>query len=504
MSSYRQILKSSSIVGGAQAASLVLGMARTKVVALLLGPSGVGLIGLYDSVISLTGTLTNLGIASSGVRQVAEADGSGDRERVGRTVRVLRRVCWLTGMLGVVLTAVLAKPLSVWTFGNAERAIPIAILGVTLLLTAISSGQSALVRGVRRIGDLARMQVLSALASLVISAGLYAWLGERGIVPVFLVLAAVNLGFSWWFARRVPVPAAPLGWPTARDESLNLVRLGLSFVLAALCTFGSAWIARSWIQAEFGLHGSGIYQAAWSISGVCGGFILSAMAMDFYPRLTAAANDNAQVNRLVNEQTEIGILLALPGLLATIIFSPWVIRILYSAQFGEAAVLLPWFVVGVFGRVVSWPLGFIMLAKGTARWYAASELTWSALHVCFIWGALHVWGLQGVAIAFAALYGCCTPGVLWIARRLSHFRWTPQVARLLVAASAVMAATFILARFGPPVVSTAVGAPLVLACGLICLRRICLRLGNDHRVTLWVGRVPGMGRWLVGLGTSQI
>ena len=59
-SSYSQTLKSSSIVGGAQAVSLVLGMVRTKLVALLLGPTGVGLIGLYDSVISLTGTLTNL------------------------------------------------------------------------------------------------------------------------------------------------------------------------------------------------------------------------------------------------------------------------------------------------------------------------------------------------------------------------------------------------------------------------------------------------------------
>lgn len=495
-SSYSQTLKSSSIVGGAQAVSLILGMVRTKLVALLLGPNGVGLIGLYDSVIGLTGTLTGLGIASSAVRQVAEAHGSGNAERVGHTVRVLRRVCWFTGMLGVVLTMALAQPLSRWTFGNAERALPIAILGLTLLLTAISSGQFALVRGVRRIGDLARMQVLSALAGLVISIGLYAWLGERGIVPVFLVSAAVNLGFSWWFARRVPVPVAHLDWRTTRDEALSFVRLGLAFVVSALCTVGVGWITRAWILRDFGLHGNGIYQAAWAISGVFAGFILSAMGMDFYPRLTAASQDNAEVSRLVNEQIEIGILLALPGLVATMVFSPWVIRILYSARFGEAAVLLPWFVVGVFGRVVSWPLGFIMIAKGAARWCVASELTSASLHVCFIWAALKVWGLEGVAVAFAALYVCYTVGVLWVAKRLCQFRWTVQVVRLLVAACAVVAATLMLVWFGPLWVSTAVGAPLVLVCGLICLQRICLRLGKGHRVTLWAGRLPGLGRWL--------
>jgi PST family polysaccharide transporter len=184
-------------------------------------------------------------------------------------------------------------------------------------------------------------------------------------------------------------------------------------------------------------------------------------------------------------------------LLATLVFSPWVIRILYSARFGEAADLLPWFVLGVFGRVVSWPLGFIMLAKGAARWFAVSELVWAFLHLFFIWYALQKWGLKGVGMAFAALYFCYTGGVLWIARHLTFFCWTAQAVRLLVEASAAAAATFMLVWFGPLSVSTAVGAPLVFACGLVCLRRICLRLGKEHRLTLWVGRIPGVGPWLL-------
>lgn len=496
MSSYRQILKSSSIVGGAQAASLILGMVRTKLVALLLGPSGVGLIGLYDSVINVSGTLTNFGIASSAVRQVAEADASGEKVRVGQTVRALRRVCWLTGALGLVLMVVLSKPLSVWTFGGTSRSGSIAILSITLLLTAISSGQSALIRGVRRIGDLARMQVVSAIANLLLSVVLYAWLGETGIVPVFILAASINLGFSWWFARRVPVPPAMLDWRTTRAETMSLVRLGLAFVVSAFLSFGGSWITRAWIQSSFGLHGNGIYQAAWAISGVFGGFVLSAMGMDFYPRLTAIASDNAKVSSLVNEQTEIGVLLALPGLLATIVFSPWVIRILYSTRFEEAAVLLPWFVIGVFGRVISWPLGFIMLAKGAARWYTISEVTWATLQICLTWLFLRLWGLEGVSIAFAALYACCTPGVLWIANRLTHFRWTSAVMRLLLVASLLMVIAFFLARFCGPVFSALVGAPLVTVCGVGCVRRICLRLGRDHRLTIILGRVPLFSRFL--------
>ncbi len=243
-------------------------MARTKLVAVLLGPSGVGLIGLYDSVIGLMGTLTGLGVGSSAVRQVAEAHGSGDAALVGRAVQVLRRVCWFTGFLGAATMAILARPLSEWTFGDVGRALPLTLLGGTLLLTAISNGQSALVRGVRRITDLARLQVLAALASLIISVALYAWLGERGIVPVFLVSALVNLGFSWWFARRVPVVTSPLGWDVTLGEASRLVKLGLAFTISGLCTFGAGWVARAWILHDFGLPGNGNNQSAFAISGV--------------------------------------------------------------------------------------------------------------------------------------------------------------------------------------------------------------------------------------------
>lgn len=170
-------------------------MARTKLIAVLLGPSGVGLVGLYMSAIGLVGTFAALGIDSSGVREVAEASGSGDAEKIARTVKTLRRVCWATGLLGWLLTAALSYPLSVWTFGSGERVWAVAILGVTLLFGAVSNGQSAFIQGTRRIGDLARLNVLGAIAGTIIALGLYGWLGQRGIVPVFITSAAANLGF---------------------------------------------------------------------------------------------------------------------------------------------------------------------------------------------------------------------------------------------------------------------------------------------------------------------
>ena len=46
-SSYRRMLKTSSIIGGASVVNVLIGLVRTKVLAVLLGPTGVGLVSLY-------------------------------------------------------------------------------------------------------------------------------------------------------------------------------------------------------------------------------------------------------------------------------------------------------------------------------------------------------------------------------------------------------------------------------------------------------------------------
>jgi antigen flippase len=496
--SYGQILKSSSIIGGAQGVNYLIGMVRVKLVAVLLGPSGVGLVGLYTSATGLVGTLAGLGIGSSGVREVAEAHGTGDEVRVGRTVRVLRRACWVTGFLGWILTVALAWPLSIWTFGSTEHMWALALLGSTLLLGSVAGGQMALVQGVRRIGDLARLEVLSVVAGTIVAVAVYGWLGQRGIVPVLLIVAVINLGFSWWFARKVAVPSADISWLETWRQSRRLIGLGTAFMWSGLLVAIVGLATRSLITRQLGLDANGIYQSAWNISGMFAGFVLSAMGTDFYPRLTAVAQDHEQVNRLVNEQTEIGILLALPGIIATLLFAPWLMQLFYTAKFMSGAELLPWFVLGIFGRIVSWPMGFIQLAKGASRWFVITETLSTALWLGLTVILLRWLGLLGVALAFAILYAVYTVGMFWVGHKLTGFCWSRNVWKLFITASGLVLAAFFAQRWLSGLVELAIGGLLTIMSGVICLRGITTRLGSQHRIVRLACRVPGM-RHLLGL-----
>jgi PST family polysaccharide transporter len=473
-------------------------MVRVKLVAVLLGPSGVGLVGLYVSATGLVSTVSGLGISSSGVREVAEAHGSDKLEHITRTVKTLRRACWVTGILGWLLCAALSYPLSVYTFGSGKHALAVAILGATILISSVSGGQSALIQGTRRIGDLARMGVLGAIFGTIVAVGLYAWLGQKGIVPVLVLTAAINLGFSWWFARKIPVAPVLLTWRETFGNSKRLIHIGVAFMYGAILASVVDLMIRSLIVKKYGLDANGIYQAAWGISGMFAGFILGAMGTDFYPRLTAVAQDNEHVNRLVNEQTEIGILLALPGLLGTLAFAPWVMHLFYSVKFLPGAALLPWFVIGVFGQVISWPLGMIQMAKAATKWMYFGRTEGSVVYLVLTLLLIKHHGLAGVAWAFALYIYIHGAVVFGIARRLSKFAWTPAVARLVLFAVGMVGVAFIVLKLTDGLFELALGTLITGAACLISLRGISLRLGENHRIVKMFLKFPG-GRFACGL-----
>ncbi len=495
--SYSQILKASSIIGGAQGINLLLGMVRIKFTAVLIGPLGVGLVGNLGAIQGVVGTIAGLGIQSSGVRDVAEAVGKGDQDAIGRTVLALRRVCWLTGLLGAGAMAALSPLLSRWTFGNHDYALEIALLGLVILFGNLAGGQMALIQGYRRIGDLARLNIIGSVAGTLISITCYLSLGLDGIVPALLLMSAVQLAAAWHFARRVPVPAVRMTWIESLRTAGGMVRLGLVFMWSGLIVSLVGYLTRALITQEISLEAVGIFSAAFALSGMLVNFVLGAMGADYYPRLTAVATDHQAVNRLVNEQTEIGLLLAVPGLLATLSLAPWIIRLFYTDAFLPAAELLQWFILGCLGRVVSWPLGFVMLALGKGRWFFITETGANALHLLLIVVGLITLGVEGTAIAFFLLYLAYTAAMLGVARHLTGFAWSGANRRLMMWLLPIVAVTFLAARLLPLWPATGFGVMATMVASVLCLRGLVQRIGVEHRIVQAACRVPGM-QWVCG------
>jgi len=490
-SSYAQILKASSIMGCAAGINLLLGMLRVKFAAVLIGATGVGLNASFGAVQGLVGTLAGLGIQSSAVREIAAAVGKNDEQAIGRAVLTLRRICWLTGLAGMAAMMLLAPLLSQITFGHRDYALDIAALGVVILFGNLSGGQMALIQGMRRIGDMARANIIGAVFGTVAAIGFYATLGLRGIIPTLVAVSAFQLALSWYFARKVPVPKVELTLRQTFAAANGMVRLGLVFMANGLMGSAVAYITIALITQYEGTQAVGLYSAAFALSGMFVNFVLGAMGGDYYPRLTAAAGDKAVMNRMVNEQTEIGLLLALPGLLATLALAPWILQLFYTREFFGAVELLQWFILGCMGRVISWPLGFVMLALGKGKWFLLTETSFNLLHVALVALGLHLLGIEGVAIGFFVMYLGYILAVYLVCRHLIGFSWSSACNRIALFALPTLGATFVVCRSLSLWPASAVGLALTLLVSGFCLRGLATRIGSDHRLIRAAAKLPG-------------
>jgi antigen flippase len=471
--SYGQILKSSGLIGSSSLINIGFRIMRGKAMALLLGPSGVGLLSLYSSLSDMATMLAGMGLNSSGVRQIAEAVATGDTRRVARTVTALRRVALLVGTIGGLLLVALCGPVSTATFGNDQHAGRIIMLSLAVFFTAIAGAQAALVQGMRRIADLARLSVLGALFGTVFSVTIVYFLGQRGLVPSLVCVAAMGIATSWWYARKIKVERITMTWSEVWLEASELLKLGLAMMGGAAANLLAAYAVRIIIRQDNGMAATGFYQAAWVLGGFYVDFVLQAMGADFYPRLTAVAGNNPECNRLVNEQTEVGLLLAGPGLLATLTFAPVVISLFYTAQFQPAVEIFRWICLGMMLRVVTWPMGFIQLAKGKRNLFLGLQFVASILHVGLVWLGLKVFGLIGAGIAFFALFLIHLTIVRWVARELSGFRWSSANRRRAVLFTLLSAVVFSSWYVLPRGLSVVLGTTITLVAGIYSLRILC-------------------------------
>lgn len=478
--SYRDILSSSALIGGSSAINVCIGVVRTKAMALLLGPAGYGVMGAYMQVAEVARSVAQMGLNGSGVRQIANAVSTGDMQRIGRTVRVLRWVSLLCGLVGAALLVTLAAPIATLTFGNDGHTSDVELLACSLFFTVVAGGQGALLQGMRRIADLAKIAVLGGLLGTALGIPLVYAFGEKGLVPTLVVMAGISLLTSWWYSRRIEVEVPPLDLATVASETTALLKLGVAFMASGLLMSGAAYAVRAIVLREAGLDAAGIYFAAWTLGGLYIGFVLQALGTDFYPRLVGAIQDHEECNRLVNEQAQVSLLLAVPGVVATLTLAPLAIALFYSAQFSGSISVLRWICLGMAVRVLTWPIGYIVVAKNAQALFLAIEVAWTVVNVGLTWWLVKAYGVDGAGMAFLGANVLHALAVYPIVHRLSGFEWSTINRKLAAQCFALITVTFAAFQALSPMQATAVGLITTLASSWICVRTLAALVSPER------------------------
>ena len=402
---YGHVLKYTGVFGGIQGLNVLVSLVRNKYVALLLGPSGMGLVTLFNTTVSFISQSTHFGISMSAVRHLSNHPDDDDPPQIQHFVKVVRAWSMLTALLGMLVCITIGPFLSSATFAWGDHSLHFILLSPAVAMIAITGGETAILKGRRRLKSLALVQVGSVFAALIISVPVYYLFGEAGIVPVIVLMAFVTMLLTLRESYRL-YPLQLRGAKGVLGDGMEMIRLGVAFTLAGIIGSSAEMFIRSWLNVTGDLDVLGLYNVGYMITITYAGMVFSAMESDYFPRLSGVQHDIAATNECVNRQMEVSLLLLSPMLAALIVFLPLLVPLLFSPKFLPVTGMAQVAALAMYMKVLTLPVAYITLARGRSLAYLFLESSYFVAFVLLIMFGYEHWGLigTGIAITLAHLF----------------------------------------------------------------------------------------------------
>ena len=399
----RMAMKAMGIFGGVQVMGILCSIIRTKLVAMWIGPVGIGLFGLFNNALEMIATGTNLGIRSSSVRDISQTHDKSDPGLISRMVTVVRKWSMWLGLAGALLTLVLAPALSQMTFGDSTHIWGFVALSVAVLLQALTNGEYAVLQGTSRLKRLASVTLWGTIVGLAVSVPLFYLLRERSILPSILAYAAALAAFAWLLRNR-EYPAASLSRRETFDMGKGFVKLGIFMTLGNFAGILASYAFNAWLNVNTSTEQVGFYQAGYTLINKYTGLILTALGMEYYPRLSKVADSRLRLRAFVSQEINVAIAVMAPVVALFILLRELVVWILYTPEFNVILTFVSWGMIGTIFRTLSWCLAFTILAKGDGKTYLWTEVASAIINLVLNIVFYRWWGLTGLGVAFLVSY----------------------------------------------------------------------------------------------------
>lgn len=401
--SYRNILKTTSLFGGVQTLNTLFSIIRTKFIALWIGPEGMGIIGLLNTSLSLVGSLTDFGLGTSAVRDLAVSNEGSDTKKTTETIGVIRRLVWLTGLLGAVAMILFSPLLSRLAFGNDRFVVAFVWISLALLFKQLTTGNLIVLQGLRKLKLLAKANVWGSLAGLIFILPLYYYFRIEAIVPAIVLSTFFSFLISRLYAKKLSeIPKVPL--KKALIEGKKMLGLGFLIGLGGLLNVLVAYLINVYISMTGNVDQVGLYQAGFVIINAYVGLVFNAMGTDYFPRLSAVCQDKIKTQKTVSEQALTGVLIITPIIVLFLTASPLIIRLLYAASFIPVATYVKWAILGMLFKAASFTMGYLILARADSKVYGKTMVVFNVFLLLLSILGYALDGLRGLGIAFFIYY----------------------------------------------------------------------------------------------------
>lgn len=399
----RTIVKAMGVFGSIQVFNILCSVVRTKLVALWIGPLGMGLFAIFNSAIDMIVNIANFGMRTSATRSISMA--SDNPDKLNRISVAARRWAMWLGALGAIAMIIASPWLSEMSFGDRSHVWGYVILAIAVFANSLTLGEQAVMQGTSMLKKLAQASFYGALVGLILSIPLYYFLGEQSIVPSILCYSLSVLIFSYLIRKKgIGLQSCTLTIKDTLAIGKDFLKLGIFITLTDVVSQTSNYIFISYLNNVANTETVGYYQAGYTLIARYTGLILSALCVEYFPRLSKVAHSNMKLNIFVSQEINIALMVLIPIIVAFILFRRLIISILYSDAFFIIETFISVGIIGMIFRAVSWSMAYVILAKGKGKLFFVIEVFDLLVFLVLYIVAFNLYGIDGFGYAFLLWY----------------------------------------------------------------------------------------------------
>ena len=392
------------------------GMVSTKVVAAVIGPSGIALIGQLNNFSTIVLNIATGGIANGVTKYVAEQ--SGEEEKINKFIHT---ALWLTIVLSIFCGLVMvigANYFSILILKSYEYTIVFLLFGVTVLFYALNTLLLAIVNGQKNFKLFVRINLINSVVGLSFSVMLSLWFGVIGALVSVVSYQSLVFIITLFLLRN----AIWLKWTLFRGrfdfKNLKLLsNYSLMVLVSAFIIPVSQLLVRSYLARKVSVSDAGLWEGINRISGINLTIILPSFSVYYLPRLSELKTDHE-----IRDEIWYVYKLLIPFLIITslgiFIFRHFIISTLYTNDFLPMEDLFAPQLIGDVIKMCGWILGYIMIVKTMTKFYIIMEILNYTSFVIVTYIFTDHYGIKGATYAHICGHLIYLIGMLVVFRRL--------------------------------------------------------------------------------------
>lgn len=430
MTSYKSIAKSSGLIAFVQVAQMLFALFRNKAISLLLGSGAFGLYSIYNTFIEMGTVFAVFGLNNSVVRELSRC--RDDKQAVGKVYYISNRLIFVSSAIIFLLIFVFAEEIGFYMFNEKGHTAGVRCVAFIILFMVAAKEGYAILNGIRSLRKLAISQIISSgIGSIGVVVAVLLWKSDA--IPAALGIISVTMSIiTYIYVRKEGIREVKVSWGEFKMTSHTLLYIGAGVTVAGIVSTVMTLMSKSFLTEHYSISAVGLYQSSWTISNLYTGIILTAMGVDFMPRLSKIIDDSKKATELINQQIIFGVVLSSIAISGILLFSKEILYILYAKEFEAASTIVRWHIVGVFLRVITFPFSYTILAKGKAKLYATVQtLFWTGDYILLM-VCSYFWGFDGLGVNYPIAYLCYFTMTFMAAKRICHFSFSTELKKVLI------------------------------------------------------------------------